>query len=132
MASTQLDDFCRRWLAAWTGNQPHALLSFYADDACYRDPAHPAGLKGREQLERYFVKLLAANPSWTWQPLEIVPTAAGCALKWRATIPTQGSTIVEEGLDLVEIRDGKITRNEVYFDRAALLAALSQPVSTIA
>lgn len=123
---TELDDFCQRWLAAWTGNEPKRLLSFYAEDAFYRDPAQTAGLMGHAQLEAYFVKLLAANPKWTWQAVEVIPTAKGCTLKWRATIPTPVQTVVEEGLDLVEIRNGQITRNEVYFDRAGLLRALQK------
>lgn len=33
--------------------------------------------------------------------------------------------IEEDGLDIVELRAGLITRNEVYFDRVALLRAMS-------
>lgn len=123
--SLALNDFCTRWLLAWTGNRPEELLSFYAADAVYRDPARPAGLRGREQMEPYFRKLLAANPHWTWEPLEVIPTAKGCTLKWRALIPVGTQTIEETGLDIVEIDGVKITRNEVYFDRTAILNAVN-------
>src|ERR1700686_2202973 len=33
-----------------------------------------------------------------------------------ATIPTQSRSVTVEGLDILELRGGKITRNEVYFD----------------
>ncbi len=114
--------FCRDWLAAWTGNRPEHLRSFYSDDAFYRDPARPDGLRGEELLP-YFRKLLAKNPGWVWEPVEILPTAKGFCLKWRATIPNGGTVVHETGLDIVETRDGKITRNEVYFDRVSLLAS---------
>lgn len=58
--------------------------------------------------------------------LEITETAKGFTLKWEARIPVNGSTITELGLDIVELTDGKISRNEVYFDRTAWLKALNR------
>lgn len=117
-------EFCRQWLPAWTGNEPERLLQFYAEDAFYRDPAHPEGLKGHEQLKDYFTRLLTANPNWVWEPLEVFPTPRGFTLKWRASIPVNKKMIVEEGMDIVELDNGKITRNEVFFDRTRWIQAL--------
>lgn len=130
MKREEFETFCRRWLNAWTGNQPAALREFYADDAFYRDPARPQGLKGEELLP-YLTKLLARNPDWVWEALEIHGEGERFFLKWRATIPVEGKPIVETGLDLIEIRGQKISRNEVYFDRTALFAAaLAAPRAT--
>lgn len=115
--------FCDAWLAAWTGNAPGGLLAFYAEDALYRDPGRPGGLRGHAELLPYFTKLLGANPAWVWRAVEVHPTPKGFTLKWHAVIPAGGGSVEEDGLDIVEIAGGKITRNEVYFDRAALLAA---------
>jgi hypothetical protein len=114
-----------RWLPLWTGNRPDELLTCYAADALYRDPAKPQGLRGHEALRRYFGKLLALNPDWRWEAVEVIPTAAGFTLKWQATIPVGDSELVEQGLDIVEVNaQGQITRNEVYFDRTAWFAAM--------
>jgi len=118
--------FCGEWLAAWTGNDPDRLLRYYAEGAAYRDPARPAGLKGHTEMRPYFAKLLAANPTWIWEAVEVIPTERGFCLKWQATIPHGERTIVETGLDIVELAAGKITRNEVYFDRVALAAAATR------
>ncbi len=117
-------EFCRQWLPAWTGNNPEALLQFYAKNARYLDPANPEGLKGHNELREYFSKLLSANPDWVWEVVEVFPTRQGFNLKWRATIPIGQKKIVEYGMDIVEINEGKITRNEVYFDRTRWLEAL--------
>ncbi len=117
-------EFCRQWLPAWTGNEPETLLRFYTENAFYSDPAHPEGLKGHEQLREYFTKLLASNPNWLWEPVEVFPTLRGFTLKWRAVIPAGKKKIVEFGMDIVELDDGKISRNEVYFDRSRLLDSL--------
>ncbi|MGE5544385.1 MAG: nuclear transport factor 2 family protein, partial [Bacillota bacterium] len=109
----------------WTGNNPEKLIDYYSRDAFYSDPANKGGLKGYEQLMAYFRKLLAANPGWKWEVVEIFPTEKGFTLKWKATIPIGSEQVIEYGLDIVEVENGKITRNEVYFDRTALLTVLN-------
>jgi len=119
-------DLCNRWLPVWTGNRPDKLIEFYALDAFYSDhPAHRDGFRGHEQILAYFKRLLAGNPAWIWETVEIFPTNKGFTLKWKATIPAGNTTVIEYGVDIVEVANGKITRNEVYFDRVALLKAAS-------
>jgi hypothetical protein len=54
--------FAEKWLPAWSGNRPELLTSFYTDDAFYRDPAVPEGVRGRRALLDYFTRLLGHNP----------------------------------------------------------------------
>jgi hypothetical protein len=117
-------DFCNKWLPNWTGNNPNALVEFYSENAFYRDPANTDGLTGHSQILPYFKKLLAANPNWRWEPLEIFPTDKGFVAKWKATIPVGSEVIIESGIDIVEMERGKVTRNEVYFDRSKWLEIL--------
>jgi hypothetical protein len=124
MDATEAHTLCDQWLPRWTGNRPEALIESYAEEVFYRDPARPTGVQGRAALLAYLRTLLARFPDWTWQADEIFPLARGFALRWRATIPVRGAVVRETGLDLVLVDHGRITRNEVYFDRAALLAAL--------
>ncbi len=124
MTETEARAVCDRWLPRWTGNRPDELLACYHEDTRYRDPGRPDGLRGHAELRRYFERLLAANPDWSWSAREVIPTAGGFTLRWAAAIPVGGETVNEEGLDIVEVdADGLITRNEVFFDRTALLAA---------
>ena len=121
MKREEILDFCGRWLPAWEGNRPEDLIQFYSDDASYRDPANRNGLKGRDEILPYFKKLLAANPAWKWEAVQVFPTDLGFVAKWKATIPIGAETITEYGMDIVEIERGRITRNEVYFDRSRIL-----------
>ena len=114
-------NFCKRWLAAWTGNHPDELIEFYTADALYSDPANPEGLRGSNEILPYFRKLMARNPDWEWESEEVIPTLTGFVLKWRAVIPSTNGIVREKGLDIVEIRNGRITRNEVHFDRSPLV-----------
>ena len=120
----QLTEFCEKWLAAWTGNDPALLIEFYDDDAFYSDPAVREGIHGSALMLDYFTGLLAANPDWLWELVELFPTDDGCTLKWHATIPVGETVVEEDGVDIVELDGGKITRNEVYFDRSRMFRAL--------
>ena len=126
MDKIELTKFCNEWLEHWTGNMPEKLIMFYTEDALYIDPANRDGLHGHEEILPYFEKLLAANPDWTWKPLEIIPTEEGCILKWECAIPVGERIINEKGLDIVELRGQRVSRNEVYFDQTRLVAAIKK------
>ncbi len=111
-----MEKFCDEWLKAWTGNDAQKLLKFYAENCYYQDPHVKEGLRGHAQLSPYLTKLLSRNPEWVWRRDELMPTEKGFTLKWRATIPFQTKTLNLVGLDIVELDQNKITRNEVYFD----------------
>ena len=125
MTREQAREFASRWLPAWTGDNPEKLAAFYSDDAFYLDPAIPDGVSGKAALLAYFRKLLAQNPEWKWTQIEGIPMEGGFLNKWRAEIPVGDAVVESVGVCFVQFDGhGKIKRNEVYFDRTALLAEI--------
>ena len=114
-------EFASRWLPAWSGNHPELLTSFYAEDAFYLDPAIPQGIRGKAALLTYFTKLLARFPDWKWTQRDAIPMEGGFLNKWNAVIPLKNTKLEIDGVCSVQMRDGLIKRNEVYFDRTELL-----------
>jgi hypothetical protein len=126
LTAEEARDFAGKWLPAWSGNDPELLASFYAGDAFYLDPGIPAGVRGKDALLAYFKKLLASNPAWEWRQVEGIPMQDGFLNKWLARIPVGERTLEIVGVCFVQLDDaGKIRRNEVYFDRSQLLAAIA-------
>ncbi|AYV57750.1 nuclear transport factor 2 family protein [Leptospira kmetyi] len=117
----EAEDFCIRWLSSWTGNQPDRLIRFYDDEAFYSDPTARKGFQGKNKILSYFKILLRNNPNWIWTHEEIIPNEKGFVLKWKAKIPVKENEIVEYGMDIVEVENEKIVRNEVYFDTRKLM-----------
>jgi hypothetical protein len=119
--------FTDRWLPAWTGNDPEGLAAFYTEDAFYSDPAVPDGVQGREALTAYFRALLARFPDWVWTCTDTLPLEGGFLNFWHAVIPIEQELELEiDGVCTVQMHDGLIARNQVYFDRSELLAAIAE------
>ena len=119
-------EFAERWLPAWTHNRPAQLAAFYTEDAFYADPAIPAGVRGRPALLAYFTRLLARNPNWVWTHRGSIPMEHGFLNEWHASIPVGSRTVEVDCVCTVQLRDGLIYRNIVYFDRSELLQALHE------
>ena len=125
MTKEQAKDFAAKWLPAWTGNNPEKLAAFYSENAFYLDPGIPNGVKGKEELLKYFQKLLAQNPQWVWTQIEGIPLEDGFLNKWHASIPVGSETVECVGVCFVQFDEqGKIRRNEVYFDATGLIAEI--------
>jgi hypothetical protein len=118
--------FAEAWLPAWSGNRPELLASFYTDDVFYCDPAIPAGVRGREALLAYFRALLGHNPDWVWTQRGSTPLEHGFLNLWHASIPVGAARVEVDGVCSVQLRDGRIFRNEVYFDRSELLRRIAE------
>ncbi len=127
MTPAEAQEFTSRWLPAWTGNHPERLAAFYADDAFFLDPGRPSGIQGKEQLFAYFTKVTGNNPTWVWTLMEAIPIEEGFLGKLAARIPV-GDKIVEcVGLCFLQFDgDGKIKRNEIYFDRTELIREINK------
>lgn len=59
-----------------------------------------------------------------WTHRGSIPLADGFLNLWHASIPAGPRTVEVDGVCTVQLRDGLIYRNEVYFDRSALLDAM--------
>ena len=118
-------EVCRALAACRTGNNLELLASFYSEDAFYLDPAIPHGVTGKSALLTYFRKRLAYNANWVWRQIEGLPMEGGFMNEWRAGIPVGEKVLEVVGVCFVQLdAEGKIRRNEVYFDHAQLLAEI--------
>jgi len=125
MTKEEARDFSSQWLAAWTGNNPEKLASYYSDDCFYSDAGVPNGVKGKTELIAYLRKLLDQNPNWVWSQIEAIPMEGGFLNKWLAKIPVGKKVLECVGVCFLQFDEqGRIRRNEVYFDRTELLAEI--------
>lgn len=112
--------FVRNWLAAWSGSADE-LLTYYHPQASYCDPSLNEPVIGHQNLHRYFSALLQKFPGWKWELVELFDHPQVITLKWKATFIINDQPIILYGMDIVELREHQIIRNEVYFDRPDFL-----------
>jgi len=133
MTTEEAREFTDRWLPCWTGNKPEKLLAFYADDAFFLDPGRPAGIQGKDQLTVYFTKVLGHNPTWVWTQIEPIPIEGGFMNRLEARIPVGEKTVECSALCFMQFNEqGKIRRNEIYFDRTELIKEINKFRQSIA
>ena len=123
MDKKEMEGLTVRFLEAWNTQDVDAILACYTGDVSYRDPSTRGVIVGAEKLRPYLEKLLAAwEMTWSLREAYLFEGGDGCAALWHATIKKPGgSQVVEfDGMDLILVHDGLISRNEVNFDRAVL------------
>ncbi len=112
------------FLGAWNKQDVDLVADTYTEDVFYRDPNTRGPIQGRDDFKRYLAKLFDAwDMTWSLREAFIFEGGGGCAALWHASIKKAGGekTAEIDGMDLVLVSGDRISRNEVYFDRAALL-----------
>lgn len=128
-----LVELAEKFLGAWNSQSVDEVLACYTKDLVYSDPNTRGSVLGAEAMERYLSKLFSAwQMHWTLREGFSLQDVEGAGVLWTARIQRKGGADVIEvdGMDLVLLEDGLISRNEVYFDRAAL-APLLEPSEAV-
>jgi ketosteroid isomerase-like protein len=112
-------------LAAWNKQDVEGVISHYTEDCIYVDPNTQGPVTGHEALRRYLTRLFQQwKMHWSRRELFLLADGKSSAFLWHAqlTPASGGKTIEIDGMDLAVVRGEKLCRNEVYFDRLALLS----------
>jgi ketosteroid isomerase-like protein len=120
-------EFAQRFLAAWNTQDVEKVLACYTDDLIYRDPNTRGAVEGSAAMRRYLTKLFANwRMHWSLRQALSLGDVAGAAVLWHATFQRSegGPTVEADGMDLALLEGRRLSRNEVYFDRAALATLL--------
>ena len=120
-------------IEAWNDQDVERVVACYTDDLTYTDPNTRGAVEGPDALSHYLTKLFS-RWQMRWSVKETFPLADtdGAAGLWRASfrLPGGAESIEVDGMDLVLIEDGRLKRNEVYFDRAALAPLMADALAT--
>jgi len=126
---SKLLKLAERFLGAWNTQDVEQVIACYTEDVRYWEPgARGEGIQGHDAMRRYLQTLFAAwKMHWSLRELYPLQDGDGAAVLWRATLQkADGGKVVEvDGMDLVLLEGDRISRNDVYFDRAALAPLLA-------
>ena len=128
MDKSQMYQLAEKFLSEWNTQDVGRVVAAYTDDVTYIDPNTRGAVKGGDALRRYLTKLFGRwKMTWRLREAHLFEDGNGCAVLWRATFqkPEGGEVVEADGMDFVRVRDGRVERNEVYFDRGVLAPILS-------
>ena len=130
-------------IAAYNRGDLDAFCAFYADDATYVSP--DGTYKGREAITESWRQTLTAFPDGQVTVTLTVEDGSCVVSEWTfvgtntgpltlpdgTELPATGQRIEVPGMDITEIRDGKITSHRMYFDNVAAFTQLGlMPAAT--
>ena len=117
-----------RFLAAWNSQEIERVIACYSPDLVYRDPNTTSPVNGAQDMRRYLARLFDVwEMEWFLREAHPLAGIEGAAVLWRAELRHRGSgrSFTAEGMDLVLMGDGRIVRNDVYFDRTEIASVLA-------
>jgi steroid delta-isomerase-like uncharacterized protein len=125
-----VEDFARRYAAAWTERDPERIAAGCTDDVVWNDPSLREPLHGRDGVRRFATETFRMCPDFevvTTDDPYISPSEPRVLVPYRmsgtATGPwvfldmaPTGRRFEIEGVDSWEMRDGLIARYSTFFD----------------
>ncbi|HEX8105655.1 MAG TPA: nuclear transport factor 2 family protein [Solirubrobacteraceae bacterium] len=115
-----------RYFAALSARDLDAMAACWAPDG-FEHIAGQADVTGPDGVRGYFGELFGAIPDFTLRVRQLVERDGRVAVLWSATgtftgpgtyngIAPTGSRLELEGVDMLEVRDGLIVRNDAFVD----------------
>jgi steroid delta-isomerase-like uncharacterized protein len=121
-------DIARAIFDAVARRDADAVVAFNAED-CVDHFVALGFFHGRAAVRELFVELFAAFPDFTMSVDRIVGDETTAAVQWRAVgtftgapfrgIAATGRPVAISGCDVMEITDGVMRRNTIYYDGAS-------------
>jgi uncharacterized protein (TIGR02246 family) len=116
MSDAELRDLVLRFTDAFNRDDLEAVMSFMADDAIY-DEFNGKRSRGKAAIREAFVPQFRGDFGRIRFHTEdlFVDAGAGKALiSWRCSLERDGTARAWRGLDVIHVRDGRITEKHTY------------------
>jgi limonene-1,2-epoxide hydrolase len=107
--------FVDAYQRAWASRVPHAMAEMWHRDGVLHHPALGRQVTGDVvPYNNDFTKSALADFSWTL--LRWASAGDVAFLEWRIQARFEGEPVEWRGVDVMVVRDGRITEERVYFD----------------
>ena len=119
-------EVARAYFAAVADRDPDAMVECWEPGGVDR-LVGLAELRAPDEVRAWFATLFAAVPDFTFDVIELVAEGDRAAVRWRSRgtfdgtgkfegVAPTGAELEFEGIDLVEVRDGKIRSLHAYLN----------------
>ncbi|HEX8051470.1 MAG TPA: nuclear transport factor 2 family protein [Thermoleophilaceae bacterium] len=126
-----VEEFGERYFAAWDSHDPDRLLELMTEDVVYEDSAWPMPMNGHAEVREFLEFVYRAFPDIRFEhevPLIAAdePRAAFPCVGWATNsgpieppgIPATGEKLDWKGIDIIDFRDGMVSRLRILYNPA--------------
>lgn len=116
MGQAELRDLVLRFTDAFNRDDLGAVMAFMADDAIY-DEFNGKRSRGQAAIREAFVPQFRGDFGrirFHTEDLFVDPGAGKALIRWRCSLENRGLSRAWRGLDILHVRDGRITEKHTY------------------
>jgi len=117
---TDAEVMVRDWIGAIQALDLDKTVSFYADDIISEDPAYQYRFTGRGEVKSMYVSVYALpDVKFEYTSSFVSGDGQWAAAEWIWSGTKGGESYSIPGVSILEIRDGKIVRETIYYDKTS-------------
>jgi steroid delta-isomerase-like uncharacterized protein len=133
----ELREFIDRYNAAWNAHDVQAIVSMHTDDSVFENHVTGDANVGREQIGEAISRIFSVFPDLRFEGRRTYVREDLVVQEWTARgthegtmtrsgmeIAPTGRKVEYKGMDVIPIRDGLVSRKDVYSDSVTLLRQL--------
>jgi len=115
-----------QWIAAWNSHSPDKMLPLFADDILYEDVAFGEVSHGKAEVSKFAASEFEAVPDLELKLLRAEIHGGHGTIEWSFSgtdkdIYKTGKKFSVRGVSVIDVRDGKITRNLDFYDSGTIM-----------
>jgi steroid delta-isomerase-like uncharacterized protein len=115
-----------KWIAAWNSHTPDKLLPLFTDDIFYEDVAFGEVSHGSAELRKFFLSEIEGIPDLELKLVRADIHNGHGTIEWTFSgtdkdVYKTGKKFSVRGVSVIEMRDGKISRNLDFYDSATIM-----------
>jgi steroid delta-isomerase-like uncharacterized protein len=126
-----------KWIAAWNSHNPDKMLALFTDDIVYEDVAFGEVSHGSAELRKFAASEFEGVPDLELKLLRADIHGGHGTIEWTFSgtdkgVFKTGKKFSVRGVSVIEMRNGKISRNLDFYDVATIMRQVGQLPTTAA
>jgi steroid delta-isomerase-like uncharacterized protein len=126
-----------KWIAAWNSHNPDKMLALFTDDIVYEDVAFGEVSHGSAELRKFAASEFEGVPDLELKLLRADIHGGHGTIEWTFSgtdkgVFKTGKKFSVRGVSVIEMRNGKISRNLDFYDVATIMRQVGQLPRTAA
>jgi len=115
-----------KWIAAWNSHDPDKMLQLFTDDVFYEDVPFGEVSHGSAELRKFFLSEIEGIPDLELKLSRASIHGGHGTIEWMFSgtdkgVFKTGKKFSVRGVSVIDMRDGKISRNLDFYDVATIM-----------